>query len=353
MALIAHLVYPAEELRILEKEFCKASDTGLRMLFNRLQLLLQMKPVVILQKNLFGGKIHFSFINVPVDSAELERLNKLNKRKKIIEKIQDAVYMAEDLGAEVVSLGAFTSILSNNGLALLESPNTKLVTGNTLTAASGIRRLTEQIHNNSQFDGKKVLGVLGASGNIGSVIAEGLLSNGIGFEKVFLIGRNEGKLNQVLNNIEEIIDPLTKPVIEISTDLAALKECNIIVVTSNSNDPLVHPHHINSDMPVLISDLSVPAAISREVCLMPNVINVPFASYIQLKDDPDFLISTQTPRGAVFCCVAEAFLLGLEPLDLTLKGKISRESIQAIGKHADKYGFFNGMGALNKYKRDA
>ena len=87
VAVVAHFVHPPEELRLLEKDFCKASDTGLRILFNRLQLLLQMKPFVIMQKNLFGGKIHFTFITIPVDSAELERLNRKNKRKNIIKNV--------------------------------------------------------------------------------------------------------------------------------------------------------------------------------------------------------------------------------------------------------------------------
>ena len=69
----------------------------------------------------------------------------MNKRKKIIRKIQEAVNLAGDMGVKVISLGAYTSILSNNGLSLVEPEKTKIITGNTLTAASGIHRIIEKM----------------------------------------------------------------------------------------------------------------------------------------------------------------------------------------------------------------
>jgi predicted amino acid dehydrogenase len=309
-----------------------------------------MKPFVLVQKNLFQGKIHFSFILVPVDSAELERLNKQNKRKKIIRKIQEAANMAGKMGVKVLSLGAYTSILSNNGLALVEPENTKIVTGNTLTAVSGIHRLIEQIKLNDIFNGNNILGIVGASGNIGSIIAMGLLESNTSFEKVYLIGRNKNKLSKTLNEIERTSINGNKPKIEIATKLSLLKNCNIIIVASNTNDPIIHEHHISKKTPVIISDLSIPAAISKEVTLLSNIINIAFASYIHLPKDPEFKISSHTPRGAVFCCVAEAILYGLEPIDIELKGKITRNGINSIRKLADKYGFFDNMGTVKTYK---
>lgn len=350
VAIIGHFVYPTEELRILEREFCKASDTGLRILFNRLQLLLQIKPFVLLQRNLYGGKIHLTFINIPLDSAELERLYKQNNRKKIVTKIQEAVDMAEEMGIKVLSLGAYISIISNNGLALVEPTNTKIITGNTLTAASGIRRLIEQIKSHTQFLENNTLGVIGASGNIGSMVTEGLLESDILFKKIYLIGRNKSRLSNTLDYINQSIILKNRLDIEITTNLSSLKQCNIIILASNTNDPIIFPHHLSKEFPIIISDLSIPAAISKEVTFMPNVINVPFASYIHLPEDSDFIISSHTPKGAVFCCVAEAILFGLEPFDLKLKGKVTRNGINTMTKLAEKYGFFDNMGAVKTYK---
>ena len=309
-----------------------------------------MKPFTLLERNLYGGKIHFTFITIPVDSAELERLHKQNKRKKIVKKIQEAVDLASKMGIEVVSLGAYTSILSNNGLSIVEPENTKIVTGNTLTAASGIHRLIEQINSNKQFHGKNTLGIIGASGNIGSVITEGLLESDIQFEKVYLIGTNRCKLSKTLDQINQSIEPKNRTSVEIATDLSPLNQCNIIVVATNTNNPIIFPHHLSKNKPIIISDLSIPEAISPEVTLMPNTINIPFASYIHLPEDDDFIVSSHTPRGAVFCCAAEAILLGLEPVDLQLKGKISKDGIYKITNLAEKYGFFTNLGAAKTFK---
>ena len=90
--------------------------------------------------------------------------------------------------------------------------------------------------------------------------------------------------------------------------------------------------------------------MNRDVQTLPNVISLPFASYIQLPEDPDFVISSYTPQGTVFCCAAEAMLCGLEKVDLPLKGKISNEAVIYLTELARKYGFFNGMGGLGSYK---
>jgi len=126
VAFIAHFAYPVEELRLLEKEFCKSSDTGLRILFNKMQLLMEMKPFVVFAKNIFGGRVHFSFICIPLDSATLERFHKQGKRNKLVPKIQDAVDLAAKLGTKIVSLGGYTSILTNNGTSLLEPEGIKI-----------------------------------------------------------------------------------------------------------------------------------------------------------------------------------------------------------------------------------
>jgi hypothetical protein len=96
--------------------------------------------------------------------------------------------------------------------------------------------------------------------------------------------------------------------------------------------------------------LSIPAAISKDVKLMSNITNIPFASYVHLPDDPDIKISSHTPRGAVFCCVAEAMLYGLEPMDLKLKGNITMEEVKTMDRLANKYKLFENLGEVKTYK---
>jgi len=347
VAFIGHFARPTEELRMIEREYFRASDTGLRILFNRMQVLMDMKPFVLFAKNLFGGRIHFSFIIIPLDSAQLECLHRQGKRRHVVAKIQDAVELAANQGASVISLGGYTSILSRNGTSLVESKNTKIITGNTLTAASGIHRLLEEIRGRDEFRKRNCLGIIGAAGNIGSIIAKKLSKNDDLFEKIILFNKNKQKLRKVAKNLKAQEINLD---LEMATDFGPLKQCDIIAVATNTNDPIIFPHHLKNDEPVLISDLSVPSAVSVEAERMRNVITLSFASYIALPEDPEFIVSSYTPKGSVFCCAAEALLYGLEPMDIPLRGKITSDSIDHVTALAKKHHFFEKLGTIQSFK---
>lgn len=347
VAFVAHFSRPADELRIMERDLSRASDTGLRVLFNRLQTVLEMKPVLLYAKNLFGGRLHFSFIALPVDSAELERLHRLSKVRTVVARVQEAVDMAARSGAAVVGLGGYASILSRNGLALVEPPGTRIVTGNTLTAASGIYRLAEEIRKRRAAGKKLTLGVVGASGNIGAIITESLLrADGI-FERVVLVDRKKDKLEAFAAGLDR---GDFGGVLETTVDLQALARCDIISVSTNTNDPIVFPHHLKEHGPVLISDVSIPSALAAAVAGLPNVATLPFASYVALPEDPDFVISSHTPRGAAFCCAAEAMLCGLEALDVPLKGRITVGAIDRMTELARKHGLFEKLGSVESFQ---
>jgi acetylornithine/succinyldiaminopimelate/putrescine aminotransferase/predicted amino acid dehydrogenase/acyl-coenzyme A synthetase/AMP-(fatty) acid ligase len=349
VAFIAHFSRPAEELRIIDKELAQASDTGLRILFNRLQSVLEMKPVSLYAKNMFGGRIHFRFIALPADSAELERLHRLGQTRRIVARIQDAVDLAARSGATVIGLGGYASILSRNGLALVEPEGTRIVTGNTLTAASALYRVTEEIRGLRQEGTRLTLGIVGASGNIGAIITEIMLkTNGL-FERIVLMDRRKAKLDAFAAGLDR---GNFTGILETVADVRPLKQCDVIAVASNTNDPIVFPHLLKDRGPVLIADVSIPSALSAEVARMEHVKTLPFASYIVLPEDPDFVISSHTPKGAAFCCAAEAMLCGLEPLDVPLRGRITAEAITLVMDRALKQGFFERSGPVASFRAD-
>lgn len=347
VAFIAHFSRPAEELRIIEKDFSRASDTGLRILFNRLQSVMEMKPFVLYAKNMFRGRVHFSFISLPADSAELERLHRLGKTRRVVARVQEAVDMAARGGAAVIGLGGYASILSRNGLALVEPPGARIVTGNTLTAASGLFRLREEIRKLGRGRAGLTLGVVGASGNIGAIVTECLVRADGLFGKVILMDRKKAKLDAFAAGLSRGNFAGT---LEAAADLRALKQCDVVAVATNTNDPIIFPHHLKEDAPVVIADVSIPSALAPQVARLANVRTLPFASYVNLPDDPDFVISSHTPKGAAFCCAGEAMLCGLESPDVPLKGKITAEAIEAMTALARKYGLFEKMGAIEGFR---
>jgi predicted amino acid dehydrogenase len=329
-------------------DFARASDTGLRILFNRIQALMEMDPVLMIALNLFHGKIHFSFYVIPLDSSELEFLHKSGKRKKIVAKIQEGVNLAAQNGAQVISLGGFNSILTNNGLSLYEPRGSRIITGNTLTAASGIRHLVNTVKLIPEFDKPNVIAVIGSTGNIGQVITEMLSDQKDICSELILVSRSEKRTNEFIDDLRKRMSVLVK--ITGSGNINDIKNSDILIICSNTSDPIILPHHIAGNKPVLISDLSVPSAVAPEVNRLPNVRSIPFSAYVTLPEDTDAVISSYSAPGTIFCCAAEAILLGLEEFQGSLKGRILPEEVKAITLQALKYDLFQNVGNLGSFK---
>jgi len=348
VAFIAHFAFPTKELRMLEPDLERASDTGLRIFFKRMQILLESKPVLMIATHLFNKKVHFSFYVIPLDSSELEYLHKSGKRRYVVSKIQEAVDIASANGAKVISLGGYNSILTNNGLSLAEPPGSRIITGNTLTAASGLMHLGKVIRQKQEFNKPNTIAIIGSTGNIGRIITQMLYEQDDICANLLLISRSEKReidlLKGLLNNKNQKIG------VRISINLSEIKNADVIVICTNTNDPIIFPHHIARDKPVIISDLSVPSAVSEEVKCLPNVTVLPFAAYVSLPEDPEVVISSYSPPGTVFCCAGEPVLLALEPCNEPLKGKIMPGAVMAITKIAAKYGFFHTSESMKSYK---
>jgi acetylornithine/succinyldiaminopimelate/putrescine aminotransferase/predicted amino acid dehydrogenase/acyl-coenzyme A synthetase/AMP-(fatty) acid ligase len=348
VAFIAHFAFPLRELRMLEPDFEKASDTGLRIFFKKIQILLGLKPVQMIATHLFNRKVHFSFYVIPIDSAELEFLHKSGKRQYVVSKIQEAVDLASANGAKIISLGGYTSILSNNGLSLAEPAGSRIITGNTLTAASGLMHLGNVIRQRPEFNKPNTIAVIGSTGNIGRIITEMLYEQDEICSDLILVSRSKKREFEFMKNLS---DRKNKNVgVRSTNNLLDIKEADVVVICTNTNDPVIYPHHISHDKPVIISDLSVPSAVSEEVKCLSNVTVLPFVSYVSLSEDRDVVISSYSPPGTLFCCAAEAVLLALEPCNEQLKGRITPEAVKTITRLAARHGFFNSVETMKSYK---
>ena len=348
VAFIAHFVFPLKELRMLETDLKKASDTGLRIFFKRMQILMEGKHVQIMATHLFNRKVHFAFYALALDSAELEYLHKSGKRRFIVSRIQEVVDHASSKGAEIISLGGYSSILTNNGLSLAEPTGTRIITGNTLTAASGLVHLRKTLKQKAEFNKPNNIAIVGSTGNIGRVISRLICEQDDICKNLLLISRSVKQKNDLIN---ELLPYKHKKIeLEYSINFSEIKKADVIIVCTNTNDPIIFTHHITTDKPVLISDLSVPSAVSEDVKQLSNVQVLPFAAYVGLNEDKNVVISSYSPPGTVFCCAGEAILLGLESCDKPLKGKITPEAVKTITKLGSKYGFFDSIDSMVSYK---
>lgn len=116
-------------------------------------------------------------------------------QQEMRDKIQDAVTIAKELGDDnipvsMVGLGAYTSIVTHNGQSINDY-EMSITTGNAYTTALTLMGIMQTAEQQGLDLSKACIGVVGASGNIGMVIAQ-ILSLNAGQLK--LIGR-EGRDN--------------------------------------------------------------------------------------------------------------------------------------------------------------
>ncbi len=146
-----------------------------------------------------GGNIEGWLIGVTYGGQEiLER-----PRKEVVETIRNAVKLAKDLGADVVGLGAFTSIVTRGGYDLRDEHVT-ITTGNTLTIITAVEALMDAADKKGYDLGDSNIGVIGANGAIGKICALLLAQH---TTTLTLIGRdnnpvkNTARLRELANEI--------------------------------------------------------------------------------------------------------------------------------------------------------
>ncbi|HEY3357997.1 MAG TPA: aminotransferase class III-fold pyridoxal phosphate-dependent enzyme [Polyangia bacterium] len=332
-----HFVYPERELVMVEPSLARLSLTARRALFHKLVVLMEQRPFVAFAENLAGGRVHFTSIALASDVATLEDQHRTGQRRLPVERVQEAVDLAGRVGCQVIALGAFTSILTRDGTAVMPPPGARLTSGNTFTVVVGARRLRAACAARGVDPAVSRLALVGATGNIGTALGLELAGRGAGFAEVLLCGRSRPRLEE---QRARLLGRRPDARVAVTTDLTALREAQVIAVATSTNEPLIYPHHLAPAGAVLIADLAVPSAVAPEVERLPHVTLVTLAGSVALPQDPGFVLSSHTRPGTAFSCAAEAILLALEPVrtaGLTLVGDIDPRTVEALSALADEH----------------
>src|SRR5690606_25804798 len=85
-------------------------------------------------KSKTGKEIEGYFIALPLTARQILTL----PLEKVLKKIIKACRMAEDLGAKIIGLGAFTSVVGDKGITIAREVDIPVTTGNSYTVATAI-----------------------------------------------------------------------------------------------------------------------------------------------------------------------------------------------------------------------
>lgn len=126
------------------------------------------------------------FIFSPLSPKDMMRLNEKEKLDLMLEYLQ----VAEENGAELVGLGAYTSVIANGGTSILPHANNLTVTnGNSLTALSTVESLFSLIEDKNVEDACAV--IVGARGSVGKIAVSGVAHK---YGNLILLGRPGSEL---------------------------------------------------------------------------------------------------------------------------------------------------------------
>ncbi|MEV0030204.1 aminotransferase class III-fold pyridoxal phosphate-dependent enzyme [Nocardia sp. NPDC050793] len=302
---LANLPEPAD-LRRFAPELAEWSDAQFAALFERLRGVAEPFELTRqLVSSPTGATVEVCLIAVPISAEQIVEYQRSGHRAWPRDLVLEAVEQAITLGATVIGLGGYTSIVTNASRDVVEDAVT-VTSGNSLTAACAYDVVVGELARLEP--GRRRVGILGALGNIGAVMAEMIAPHA---EAITLVGRpgSAGRLRRIADRLASA----APVVIEVSEDMAALRDCHVVLTATNSAVPLVTADLLAADRPVLVCDLAVPGDVDPAVAERPNITLVSGGRMLlPLGQTPPFP-ETGLPPGVVYACMAETVLLGFEP----------------------------------------
>lgn len=263
-----------------------------------------------------------------------------------------AARMSERLGARIMGLGAFTSVIGDAGVSVAQKVDIAITSGNSLTVAATLETAKQALPKmgKGRIEDSHVL-VLGATGTIGSVCSRLL---GEVAPKLTLIAPRPEKLIALKQQIEA-----ESPGVKIQVGTAAeeyLPDVDLVVTTiTPSADE--RPLDVTRCKPgTVICDVARPPTISEaDAQLRPDLLIIE-SGQIRLPGNPEIGFDMGMPPGVVHACLAETILLALEGRfeDFSLGRNLEIERVKEIYGLYKKHGFeLAGSRSYDVYLTDA
>ncbi len=280
-------------------------------------------------RSVTGASVDLSIIGIPFSAKHAATAMRSRSAGWVLRMVKDAVAFARDLGCTNVGLGGYTSIVADSCRSIAED-TIAVTSGNSLTVAGAIDALLSAAARVAVP--RRRLGVVGATGNIGAMLAEVAADS---VDELVLIGRAGA-----LGRLERIAQRVSIPT-EVSTDMRSLVDCPLIISATNSPHPIILPEHIGRG-PVVLCDVAVPGDVDPQVAHARPEALVLRGGRFRLPLDQDlgrYRVSRSNPYGVVFACTAETIVLGFEKNQQHFSyGSLSTDKIRLIRDQARKHG---------------
>ena len=244
--------------------------------------------------------------------------------------------LAHELGASVVGLGAFWSVVGNKGQDVQAAvPEITVTNGGAYTSGTikaAIPGILEHFAATGRDLKQAVAGVVGANGVVAFGIARTIAPQ---VRRVIMIGRDLEKLERSANTLRR-----ANPGTEIVTtlDYAALREADLIFSATSDPNPVIFPEHVKEG--AWIFDEGRPADVAEGVAALPGVRVIP-GGLVTPPGSMTSGIDLQFGEGNVPACLAETLIIAAtgEYNRKSLGPQTLTENVNFFVAEAEKLGF--------------
>ncbi|HLF73992.1 MAG TPA: hypothetical protein VI524_06585 [Anaerolineales bacterium] len=276
-----------------------------------------------------GKEIKGWFVACPYTPRRMLELPERTVYNKIIQTGR----LAERLGAQILGLGAFTSVVGDAGITIAQALEVPVTTGDSYTVIVAVEAIREAARVMEIPLNTATAAVVGATGAIGQVCAEFLADD---VERLYLIGRKHEKLEELRDRLKARAAPAE---LIVSTKMDVLADAQLILTVTSAIHDVVRPEHLLPGS--VICDVARPRDVSAMVAAARDDILVIDGGMVDIPGPVDFHFNFGFPPGKAYACMAETIALALEARfeDYTLGKHLTRERVEEIDAIARRHGF--------------
>ena len=269
------------------------------------------------------------FVGCPLTARQMLEL----PEEFVIERIIETGKIAEELGAKILGLGAFTSIVGDAGITVAEHLKMAVTSGNSYTVATALEGTREA----ARLMGKELrsaeVAIVGASGSIGAACAR-ILSREV--KHIHLVARKTAPLEELAQEL----NGRSAATFRVSNDVKRSLRCaDVVIAVTSAVDCIINPADLKSG--AVVCDVARPRNVSREVAALRNDVLVIEGGVIRVPGSVDFHFNFGFPPQTSYACMAETMILALEGRyeNFTLGRNLLPSQIDEISALAQKHGF--------------
>lgn len=235
--------------------------------------------------------------------------------------------MAAERGAQIIGLGAFSSVVGDGGITIAKRSPIAVTTGNSYTVATAIEGAIKACALLDVELARTTLAVVGATGAIGKTCARILAPR---VAHTILIGRDLGKTEDFAREI---------PNARASVEPSDLRDADTVITVSSAGKEIVFPEHLKPG--AIVVDVARPRDVSVRVAgERPDVLVIE-GGVVRVPGDVRFNFNFGFPERTAYACMSETIMLALEGRaeNFTLGKDVSTEQVEETWRLAEKHGF--------------